>query len=130
MTVPDCFPLPRMEDCTDNLGSACFVTKLDLMQGYWQEPLMPQASDISAFVTPDHLMQYKVTAFGLCNASATFQKLVNTVLAGVPNCNTYLDDLVVYSSEWSEHISLLHTMFKRLAKSTLTLNLSKCEFVW
>lgn len=51
VTVPDCFPLPRMEDCVDNLGSAKFVSKLDLLQGYWQVPLTSRASDISAFVT-------------------------------------------------------------------------------
>lgn len=128
VTRPDCYPLPRMEDCIDNIGSARFVTKLDLLKGYWQVPLTSRASQISAFVTPDHLMEYKVMAFGLRNAPATFQRLVNLVLAGVPNCNAYLDDLVVYSSEWSEHLSLLHTVFERLEKATLTLNLAKCEF--
>lgn len=128
VTVPDCYPLPRMEDCIDNLGSASFVTKLDLLKGYWQIKLTPQASAISAFVTPDHFMQYSVMAFGLRNAPATFQRLINTVLFGVPNCNAYLDDLVVYASEWSEHISLLHTVFEKLSNATLTLNLAKCEF--
>ncbi|KAG1952330.1 gag-pol fusion protein [Pimephales promelas] len=128
VTRPDCYPLPRMEDCIDNIGSARFVTKLDLLKGYWQVPLTSRASQISAFVTPDHLMEYKVMAFGLRNAPATFQRLVNLVLAGVPNCNAYLDDLVEYSSEWSEHLSLLHTVFERLEKATLTLNLAKCEF--
>lgn len=65
VTMPDCFPLPRMEDCIDNLGSARFVTKLDFLKGYWQVPLTPRASHISAFVTPDHLLQYKVMAFRL-----------------------------------------------------------------
>ncbi len=52
MTVPDSYPLPRMEDCIDNIGSAHFVTKLDMLKGYWQVPLTSQASEISAFVTP------------------------------------------------------------------------------
>ncbi|XP_073807553.1 uncharacterized protein [Danio rerio] len=128
VTVPDCYPLPRMEDCVDNLGSARFVTKLDLLKGYWQVPLTPRASDISAFVTPDHFMQYKVMAFGLRNAPATFQRLITTVLAGVAGCNAYLDDVVIYSSEWPEHMSQLKTVFQRLANANLTLNLAKCEF--
>lgn len=127
VTVPDCFPLPRMEDCIDNLGSAQFVSKLDLLKGYWQVPLTPRASEISAFVTPDSFMQYRVMAFGLRNAPATFQRLVNTVLAGVSNCSAYLDDLVVYSMSWSEHLSLLGTVFQRLETASLTLNLAKCE---
>ncbi len=110
-----------MEDCIDNLGSARYVSKLDLLKGYWQVPLTSRASDISAFVTPDNFLQYSVMAFGMRNAPATFQRLINIVLSGVPNCNAYLDDLVVYSVDWSEHISLLWTVFERLANA-------KCEF--
>lgn len=128
LTVPDCFPLPRMEDCIDNIGSARYVSKLDLLKGYWQVPLTSRASDISAFVTPDSFLQYSVMAFGMRNAPATFQRLVNRVLSGVPKCNAYLDDLVVYSSDWPEHIALLRTVFERLQEGSLTLNLAKCEF--
>ncbi len=128
LTVPDCFPLPRMEDCVDTLGPARFVSKLDLLKGYWQVPLTSRASDISAFVTPDDFMQYCVMAFGMRNAPATFQRLINLVLAGVPNCNAYLDDLVIYSTEWSEHVSTLNEVFKRLENASLTLNLAKCDF--
>lgn len=67
-------------------------------------------------------------AFGLRNVPATFQRLINTVLSGVPNCNAYLDDLVLYSLDWSEHLMLLKTVFARLAEAHLTVNLAKCEF--
>ncbi|XP_067261173.1 uncharacterized protein [Chanodichthys erythropterus] len=128
VTVPDSFPLPLMEDCVDNLGSAKFVSKLDLLKGYWQVPLTARASDISAFVTQDDFMQYCVMAFGMRNAPATFQRLINIVLAGVRNCNAYLDDLVIYSSSWSAHVATLREVFERLRNASLTLNLSKCEF--
>ncbi len=107
VTVSDSYPLPRMEDCIDNLGSYQFVSKLDLLKGYWQVPLTPRASEISAFITPDNFLQYSVMAFGMQNAPATFQRLVNIVLAGVPNHNAYLDDFVVYSFDWAEHLALL-----------------------
>lgn len=81
VTVLDSYPLPRMEDCVDNLGTARYVRKLDLLKGYWQVPLTDRASKISAFVTPDHFLQYSVIAFGMCNAPATFQRLVNTVFS-------------------------------------------------
>ena len=128
VTVPDSYPLPRMEDCVDNLGSAKFVSKLDLLKGYWQVPLTDRASTISAFVTPDRFLQYTVMAFGMCNAPATFQRLVNIVLAGVSNCNAYLDDVIIYSSTWTEHLDTLSEVFRRLAAASLTLNLAKCEF--
>lgn len=102
MTVPDSFPLPRMEDCIDSIGPAEYITKLDLLKGYWQVPLTPRASDISAFVTPDHFMQYTVMAFGLRNAPAMFQRMMLIVLGTVPNCNVYLDDVVVYTDDWTK----------------------------
>ena len=120
--------MPRVDDCIDTIGSANYVSKLDLLKGYWQVPLTSRASDISAFVTPDAFMQYSVMAFGMRNAPATFQRLVNLVFAGVPNCTAYLDDVVVHSSVWPDHVSSLRTVFQRLADASLTLNLAKCEF--
>ena len=127
VTIQDSYPLPRMEDCVDNLGTAKYVSKLDLLKGYWQVPLTDRASKIAP-VTPDHFLQYTVMAFGMCNAPATFQRLVNTVLVGLPNCNAYLDDLIIYTSTWEEHMQVLEQVFSWLAQATLTLNLAKCDF--
>ncbi|KAL2085082.1 hypothetical protein ACEWY4_018402 [Coilia grayii] len=128
VTKPDSFPLPRMEDCVDRVGSATFVSKLDLLKGYWQVPLTSHAAEISAFVTPDCFMQYSVMPFGLRNAPATFQRLMCKVLAGINNCEVYLDDIVCHSSSWSDHLELLFVVFCRLRDASLTLNLAKCEF--
>ncbi|KAL7839440.1 hypothetical protein SRHO_G00260980 [Serrasalmus rhombeus] len=128
VTKPDSFPLPRMEDCVDKVGSALYVSKLDLLKGYWQVPLTPRAAEVSAFVTPDSFLQYTVMAFGLRNAPATFQRLMSRVLMGVSGCEVYLDDIVVHSSSWFEHLKTLYTVFNRLHQASLTLNLAKCEF--
>ena len=128
VTVSDSFPLPRIDDCVDNVGSARFVTKLDLLKGYWQVPLTAKASELSAFVTPDAFLQYSVMAFGLKNAPATFQRLVNSIFADVSNCTAYLDDVVVWSMDWNNHLETLRAVFKRLEEANLTLNLAKCEF--
>lgn len=82
VTKPDCHPLPCMEDCVDRVGLAAFVTKLDLLKGYWQVPLTQRAREISAFVTPDAFLQYTVKPFGVRNAPANFQRLVNRILWG------------------------------------------------
>lgn len=66
--------------------------------------------------------------FGVPNAPATFQRLVNMVLAGVSCCKAYLDDIVIYSASWDEHIAKLYEVFSRLRGANLTLNLAKCEF--
>ncbi len=128
LTKSDSYPLPRMEDCIDRIGNAKFVTKLDLLKGYWQVPLTERASEISAFATPDAFLQYKVLAFGLKNAPATFQRLMNQVLAKVKNCEAYLDDVVCYSDTWSSHLQTLEEVFSRFQAINLTLNLAKCEF--
>lgn len=69
-TKPDCFPLTRMEDYVDQVGSAKFVSKFDLLKGYWQVPSSERAWEIAAFVTPTGLYSYQVMPFGLRNAPA------------------------------------------------------------
>lgn len=128
LTKPDCYPLPRIDDCVDRVGSAQFVSKFDLLKGYWQVPLTSRAKELSAFVTPDSFLQYTVMPFGVRNAPATFQRLVNHVLSGMTGCEAYLDDVVLYSSTWSEHLDQIRELFVRLAKANLTINLAKCEF--
>ena len=128
LTKADAFPLPRMEDCVDRIGSAKFVTKLDLLKGYWQVPLTPRASEISAFSIPDRFLQYTVMAFGLKNAPATFQRLMSQVLGNVDNCEVYLDDVVVFSDTWSSHVGTLSKVLANFQAASLTLNLAKCEF--
>ncbi|KAL0153990.1 hypothetical protein M9458_050705, partial [Cirrhinus mrigala] len=128
LTKSHSYPLPRMEDCVDRVGKAKFVTKLDLLKGYWQVPLTERASEISAFVTPDAFLQYKVLPFGLKNAPATFQRLMNQVLANVKHCEAYLDDVVCYSDTWNSHLQTLEEVFSRFQAANLTLNLAKCEF--
>jgi hypothetical protein len=80
VTKTDSFPIPRMDDCIDKVGNAKYVTKLDLMKGYWQIPLTERAVEVSAFVTPDGLYVYKVMPFGMKNSGATFQRLMNRVV--------------------------------------------------
>ncbi len=91
------FPLLRIEDCVDQVGSAQFVSKIDLLKGYRQVPLSQRAREISAFITPFGLFSYTVMSFGLRNAPATFQRLMTMVVSGLEGCTVYLDDIVVYS---------------------------------
>lgn len=128
ITKSDSYPLPRMEDCIDQVGSANYVSKFDLLKGYWQVPLTARAREISAFITPGGLYSYQVMAFGLRNAPSTFQRLINTVLFGLDGCAAYLDDVVVYSDTWDQHVLRISALFKRLSEAGLTVNLAKCEF--
>ncbi len=109
-----------MEDCVDRVGSANFVSKLDLLKGYWKVPLTPHATE--TFVTPDHFMQYNILTFGMQNAPATFQCLMQRILAGVTDCEVYIDEVVVYSNTWEEHVLTLDSVLGKLAALSLSLN--------
>ena len=124
----DSFPIPRLEDCIDRVGNSAFVSKIDLLKGYWQVPMTDRAKEISAFATPDGLFQCKVMPFGMKNAPATFQRLTNQVIAGLDHCVVYIDDILVYSDTWDDHIQHLKLLFDRLQKANLVINLAKSEF--
>uniref|UniRef100_A0A3B5QLU2 Gypsy retrotransposon integrase-like protein 1 n=1 Tax=Xiphophorus maculatus TaxID=8083 RepID=A0A3B5QLU2_XIPMA len=128
ITKTDSYPLPRMDDCIDQIGNAKFISKIDLLKGYWQVPLTKRAQEIAAFITPTGLYSYNVMPFGLKNAPATFQRLMNKVVGCLEGCSVYLDDIVVYSNSWSSHLEQLTTLFDRLVDARLTVNLAKCEF--
>jgi len=94
VTVTDSYPIPRIDDCIDRIGPAKFVSKLDLLKGYWQVPLTERARRLSAFVTPQGLYQYKVMPFSMKNALATFQRLINQLLQNLDGCEGYIDDVI------------------------------------
>lgn len=128
VTKTDSFPIPRVDDCIDRVGKAKYVSKFDLLKGYWQVPLTDRAKEISAFSTPDGLYQYRVMPFGMKNSGATFQRLVNSVISGLSGCEAYIDDLIVYSDTWNEHVDCIHSLFSRLKDAKLTVNLVKSDF--
>lgn len=98
LTLKDSYPLPRIDSCFDSLGGATYFTTLDLRQGYWQLELDPKTSDRSAFVTRRGCWKFKVLSYGLCNAPACFQRLMDRVLAGLTweICLAFLDDIVIF----------------------------------
>jgi len=128
VTKTDSFPIPRIDDCIDRIGHARYISKFDLLKGYWQVPLTERAKEVSAFATPDGLYQYCVMPFGMKNAPATFQRMINGVIAGLEGCEAYIDDVVVYGDTWDQHIKQLKAFLSRLHEANLTVNLSKSEF--
>ena len=128
VTKTDTFPIPRIDDCIDNIGHAKYVTKFDLLKGFWQIPMTDRAKEVSAFVTPDGLFQYKVMPFGMKNSPATFQRLVNRLISNLDGCKAYIDDAIIFSEEWQQHLQIIRTFFDRLSEAKLTVNLAKIEF--
>ena len=128
VTKTDSFPLPRIDDCIDKVGNSKYVSKFDLLKGFWQVPLTDRAKEVSAFATPNGLYKYKVMPFGMKNSPATFQRLVNNVICRLDGCDAYIDDVIIYSDSWSDHLQRIRKFFDRLSKAKLTVNLAKTEF--
>ena len=113
------FPLPRIDDTLNKLNGAKFFTTLDLESGYWQIELDEASKEKTAFIVEDFLFQFKRMAMGLCNAPATFQRTMNFVLRDVlgKKALVYLDDIIIYSKTWEDHLNDLREVFSLLQKA-------------
>ena len=130
-TVKDAHPLPRIDDLLDALHGAKWFSTLDLKSGYWQVPISEQDKEKTAFRTSSgQLFEFNQVPFGLCNAPATFSCFMDRVLAGLhwETCLFYLDDIIVFSSTWEEHLARLREVFERLRHAKLKLGAAKCTF--
>ena len=113
VTVPDSFPLPRIDDLLDQLGKSTYFSTIDLASGFWQIRLDPSSQKKTAFVVPQGLYEFRVMPFGLTNAPGVFQRLMQRVLAGLnppdgPDfVSVYLDDVLVFSRSLQEHLEHL-----------------------
>ena len=125
------YPLPRIDDILDTLGQSKYFSYLDLSAGYWQIELDPRSKEKSAFTTPGGLFEFNRMPFGLCNAPATFQRLMQAVLAGLEGqtCFVYIDDILVCSRTFDDHLLHLKQVFERLRKAGLKLKPRKCVFL-
>ena len=128
ITKTDSYPLPRVDDCVDRIGNAHFISKFDLLKGYWQVPLTERVKEISAFITHNGLYQCSVMPFGMKNAASTFQRLMNIVCSKVKNCVVYIDNVVIYSNSWEDHLQSIHELFKAIQNANMVINLAKSDF--
>ena len=130
VTVRDAYPIPRIDDTLDALHNAHFISTLDLRSDYWQVEIDETSKPITAFGTHRGLFECTVMPFGLANAPATFQRLMDIVLAGLKwqCCLVYLDDTIVYSPNFEQHLQDLNKVFQALADANLTLKASECHF--
>ena len=126
----DVYPLPRIEDILSTLGEAKYFSTLDLATRFWQIELDESSRCKSAFTTHRGLFEFVHMPFGLCNAPATFQRLMQVVLAGLEwnSCFVYIDYILVASRSFEDHLTHLKEMFDRLQKAGLRLKLKKCSF--
>ena len=131
ITVKDSSPLPNMEDTIRKLGSGFqYFSKLDLKCGFYQIPIREEDKSKTSFITPFGLFQFNVLPMGLKNSPPTFQKVMTDALKTCRSFSlVYLDDIIVYSKSYEEHLDHLNQVFIALYEKNFVLNPPKCEIL-
>ena len=134
MTMKDAYPIPRIDESLSKLGDAKFFTTLDLGSAFWQVPLRKKDREKTGFACEFGLYQWKRMPFGLCNATATFQRLMAQALTRVTKkygnlVMCYVDDVVIATPTLEDHIDRLEEVFSCMKRAGLECKPSKCEIL-
>jgi len=128
VTRKDAYPLPRIDACLDAMATASWFSVFDLQSAYHQVLVNPADSDKTAFICPRGMFKFRKMPFGLCNAGATFQRLMDIIMSGLcfQVCLVYLDDIIVFSQTPEQHLVRLRIVLERLRSAGLKLKPEKC----
>ena len=134
VTIKDAYPIPRIDESLSKLGDAKFFTSLDLGSAFWQLPLRKQNREKTGFACELGLYQWKRMPFGLCNATATFQRLMAQALSNITKkygklIMCYVDDVVIATPTLEDHIERLDEVFTGMKQASLKCKPSKCEIL-
>ena len=127
-TIPDRYPIPHIKDFTGALKGNSVFSKIDLVRAYHLIPMHEEDRAETAITTSFGLFEFSRMPFGLRNAAQTFQRLMDTLLRGLPFVFTYIYDLLIASPDEATHRRHLHEVFSRLAKYGVSINAAKCQF--
>lgn len=129
-TINDKYPLPNITDILDKLGRCQYFSTLDLASGFHQIEMNPRDSEKTAFNVENGHFEYLRMPFGLKNAPATFQRVMDNILKGIQNelCLVYMDDIIIFSVSLQEQIQNLRKVFDRLRNANFKIQIDKSEF--
>jgi len=128
LTKDQPFYMPQVEEVLEGIGQAKFVSKLDLTKGYYQVQMAPGDISKTAFICHRGRFEFTRMPFGLKNAPAYFQEIMQGIFEGNESCTPYMDDLIIFSSTWEDHLRDVERVLQTLKEAGLTANPSKC--VW
>ncbi|XP_055621859.1 uncharacterized protein K02A2.6-like [Toxorhynchites rutilus septentrionalis] len=121
-------PLPVIDELLSSIRGAVLFSKLDIKEAYHQIEILEKSREITTFITKFGLFRYKRLMFGVSSASELFQKVMETVVAGLDGIVVYLDDIVVSGRSKAEHDRCLQALLDRFKSFDILLNLEKCRF--
>jgi len=122
------FYMPRVEEVLEGVGKSLFISKLDLSKGYYQVRMSPEDIQKTAFVCHRGRYEFLRMPFGVKNAPACFQEVMQNLFMEEAHCTPYMDDLVVFSESWEDHLAHIEGVLRKLESAGLTANPRKC--VW
>ena len=123
----DSEPMIRPQDIFSRISQDKYYSKFDMTKGYWQIPMRKQDIAKTSFVTPDGCYEFVKMPFGLMNSGATFTRMMRRLLEGVRNVEHYIDDCLVHTESWDQHMETLREFLGRVRRAKLTVRPSKCE---
>ena len=128
VTKKDTYPLPHVRDVLDKMHGAMYWSTLDAASAYWSLPLSEEDKEKTAFSITRGKYEFNVTPYGLSNAGASYQRMIDMCLAALPanRVLAYMDDVVVFSPNFEEHVKYLDTVFGCLREANISLKASKC----
>ncbi|UYV60745.1 hypothetical protein LAZ67_1002098, partial [Cordylochernes scorpioides] len=132
VTVKDVYPIPRIDEVLDTLQGSKYFSAIDLKSGYWQVEVEEKDKEKTAFTTAHGLYEFNVMPFGLCNAPATFERNMEKMLGNLrwQICLCYLDDVIIYSSDFSTHLKRIEAVLRCFREANLKSNNKKCQFAF
>ena len=128
LTKKDAYPMPRVDECLEQVRGAKVFSVLDANQGYYQVRLAEEDIPKTAFRFDGELLEFTRMPFGLCSAGATYGRLMRKILANIPHVVHYLDECVIYSKTVEEHVEDLDRVLAAFHKAKLTIGEAKSSF--
>ena len=119
--------MPSVESKLNKLHGCKFFTSLDCTSGYWQIKLTERAKQLAAFICSKGLFTYNYMPFGLCNAGATFQRIIEKIIKNLNNSSAYIDDILTFSQQFDQHLEHLKQLFECLKEANVKVKTSKCK---
>ena len=124
----DAYPIPSVDGTLNKLSNNKIYSVIDLRKGYFQIELKENCRKSTAFSLPQGIFQFNRLPMGIKTACAIFSRAMNSIVGDVPSCTCYLDDIIIFTQSYTEHLKMLNQVMKKITEANLSINLRKSSF--